>query len=109
MNRTTPQPSARERARRVLLPSSRRSTRQSVWLVTHSDTLIREAVSQPDFGVFHIHPAGTVQGSQASPVKAAEDLERVVIELVGELAAYRPGAKVAVFESTADAAADLGV
>jgi len=78
-----------------------------LWLVTHSDTLIREAVSQPNFGVFHIHPAGTVQGSQASPVKAAEDLERVVIELVGDLAAYRPGAKVVVFESTDDAAFDL--
>ena len=75
--------------------------------MTHSDTLIREAVSQPDFGVFHIHPAGTVQGSQASPVKAAEDLERVVIELVGDLAAYRPGAKVVVFESTDDAAFDM--
>lgn len=78
-----------------------------LWLVTHSDTLIREAVSQPDFGVFHIHPAGTVPGSQASPVKAAEDVERVVIELVGDLAAYRPGAKVVVFESTDDAAFDL--
>ncbi len=27
-----------------------------LWLVTHSDTLIREAVSQPHFGVFHIQP-----------------------------------------------------
>ncbi len=39
-------------------------------------------------------------------MKAAEDLERVVIELVGDLAAYRPGAKVVVFESTDDAAFD---
>jgi predicted ATPase len=78
-----------------------------LWLVTHSDTLIREAVSQPKFGVFHIHPAGTVAGSQARPVKAAEDLERVVIDLVGDLAAYRPGAKVVVFESTDDAAFDM--
>jgi predicted ATPase len=77
-----------------------------LWLVTHSDTLIREAVTQNHFAVFHIQPAGGVTTSQATPVKAAEDLERVVIGLVGDLAAYRPGAKVVIFESTSDPAFD---
>lgn len=79
-----------------------------LWLVSHSDTLIREAVSHPDFSVFHVQPPGDRRGeSQATAVKAKGELERVVLALVGDLAAYRPGAKVVVFESTEDAAFDL--
>jgi predicted ATPase len=76
-----------------------RSLNNQLWLVTHSDTLIREAVGQKDFSVFHMQPAGQYQGpSQASRIEARQDLERLVIELVGDLAAYRPGAKIVVFE-----------
>ena len=71
-----------------------------LWLVTHSDTLIREAVAQSHFAVFHIHPATAGVVTQASRVKAGEELDRVIIALVGDLATYRPGAKVVVFEST---------
>lgn len=79
-----------------------------LWLVTHSDTLIREAVSHPDFSVYHIQAPGELGGtSQASAVKAKGDLERVVLDLVGDLAAYRPGAKVVVFESDAAAGFDV--
>lgn len=79
-----------------------------LWLVSHSDTLIREAVSHPGFSVFHVQPPTDMQGeSQATAVKAKGDLERVVLALVGDLAAYRPGAKVVVFESTIDAAFDV--
>lgn len=79
-----------------------------LWLVSHSDTLIREAVSHPNFSVFHVQPPGDRHGeSQATAVKAKGELERVVLALVGDLAAYRPGAKVVVFESTEDAAFDV--
>jgi hypothetical protein len=79
-----------------------------LWLVSHSDTLIREAVSHPAFSVFHVQPPHDLHGeSQATAVKAKGDLEKVVLALVGDLAAYRPGAKVVVFESTADAAFDV--
>lgn len=78
-----------------------------LWLVTHSDTLIREAVDQPGFTVFHIHPHTSENESQATIVKAQQELEKVVLALVGDLAAYRPGAKVVVFESTADSAFDV--
>lgn len=78
-----------------------------LWLVSHSDTLIREAVAHPRFSVFHIQPPAEARGtSQATPVKVQGDLEKVVLALVGDLAAYRPGAKVVVFESTGDAAFD---
>jgi hypothetical protein len=70
-----------------------------LWLVTHSDTLIRDAVGQSGFSVFHLQPPGQYEGpNQASPVLVARDLDRLVIDLVGDLAAYRPGAKIVVFE-----------
>lgn len=79
-----------------------------LWLVTHSDTFIREAVGQDGFSVFHMQPAGQYEGSnQISPVEVAADLDRLVIELVGDLAAYRPGAKIVVFEGDSDSQFDV--
>lgn len=79
-----------------------------IWLVTHSDTLIREAVGQAGFSVFHMQPAGQYQGeNQASPVQAGLPVERLVMELVGDLAAYRPGAKIVVFEGESDSQFDI--
>ncbi|MEH2331263.1 AAA family ATPase [Nostoc sp.] len=70
-----------------------------LWLVTHSDTLIREAVERDDFRVFHIQPPSNLDSkNQATVVKADEDVERIIIDLVGDLAAYRPGAKIVIFE-----------
>jgi hypothetical protein len=40
-------------------------------------------------------------------VRAQADLDRLIIELVGDLAAYRPGAKIVVFEGDSEAAFDV--
>jgi predicted ATPase len=85
-----------------------RALGNQLWLVTHSDTLIREAVGQPGFSVFHLQPPGQFEGAnQASPVVVSRDVERLVIELVGDLAAYRPGAKIVLFEGGGDAEFDV--
>lgn len=79
-----------------------------LWLVTHSDTLIREAVGQEGYKVFHMQPpdrAGTE--NQATLMTASDHVERVVIELVGDLAAYRPGAKIVLFEGGGDTDFDV--
>ena len=79
-----------------------------LWLVTHSDALIREAVGQRNFATFHMQPAGQYAGaSQATPVTAGQALERLVIDLVGDLAAYRPNAKIVLFEGGGDHAFDV--
>ncbi|MBC7877445.1 MAG: AAA family ATPase [Anaerolineales bacterium] len=79
-----------------------------IWLVTHSDTLIREAVGHENFSVFHMQPPDLLDGkSQVSEVKVAEDIERIVIELVGDLAAYRPEAKIVIFEGGGDSQFDV--
>lgn len=74
-----------------------------IWLVTHSDRLIRDAVGQAGFSVFHLQTASDAPvHNQASRVRAQEEVEKAVIDVVGDLAVYRPGAKVVVFEGGGD-------
>lgn len=75
-----------------------------LWLVTHSDALIREAVGKPGFNVFHMIPCGSEppETSQLRPLTVNQDLELVMTDLVGDLAAYRPGGKAIIFEGGGD-------
>jgi len=75
-----------------------------LWLVTHSDSLIREAVGKPGFNVFHMLPSGaeTDSTSQLKPLTASGDLDLAMTDLVGDLAAYRPGGKGLIFEGGGD-------
>ncbi|MDT8998988.1 AAA family ATPase [Paucibacter sp. APW11] len=75
-----------------------------LWLVTHSDALIREAVGKPGFNVFHMLPCGVDSSmhSQLKPLSAKTDLEQVMTDLVGDLATYRPGGKGLIFEGGGD-------
>lgn len=69
-----------------------------IWLITHSDALLREAVGHNGYSVFHMQAANMVEEEQASSLHAKGDIEKVVIELVGDLASYRPNAKLIIFE-----------
>lgn len=71
-----------------------------LWLITHSDALIREAMGKPGFDVFHMSSIGTDEGieSQLRPMRATNDLEIALTDMVGDLAAYRPGGKAIIFE-----------
>jgi predicted ATPase len=69
-----------------------------IWLITHSDALLREAVGQDGFSVFHMQGASSVQNEQVKPLQAKEELQRAVIDIVGDLAAYRPDAKLVILE-----------
>lgn len=75
-----------------------------LWLITHSDTLIREAAGKPGFNVFHMLPSGAddADTSQLRPLSVTEDLDVVLTDLVGDLAAYRPGGKGLIFEGGGD-------
>lgn len=75
-----------------------------LWLVTHSDALIREAVGKPGFNVFHMQPCGVeIAGdSQLKALVEFKDLDLVLTDLVGDLAAYRPGGKGVIFEGGGD-------
>jgi predicted ATPase len=75
-----------------------------IWLVTHSDALLREVVGRESYNVFHMLPCASVPKgqSQLKPLLATADLELALVDLVGDLAAYRPGGKVVIFEGGGD-------
>ena len=71
-----------------------------IWLVTHSDAFLREAMGHNRLRVFHMQYAaasGEVE-NQVHEIQPGEAVEATILEMVGDLAAYRPGAKVVFFE-----------
>jgi predicted ATPase len=69
-----------------------------IWLITHSDALLREVVGREGYSVFHMQTATAAASEQAVPLLAKEGLQKAVIDLVGDLASYRPDAKLIIFE-----------
>ena len=71
-----------------------------IWLVTHSDAFLREAVGDAGLRVFHMQYAtvSDLTDNQVHEIQPGEEVEAIILELVGDLAAYRPGAKVGFFE-----------
>lgn len=82
-----------------------------IWLVTHSDALLREVVGAENYNVFHMLPCSSISAEepQLRPLNANADLDLALVDLVGDLAAYRPSGKVVIFESGGDADFDRRV
>lgn len=81
-----------------------------IWLVTHSDAFLREAVGHRGLRVFHMQYAATATtaDNQVHEIQTGEETEAIIVEMVGDLAAYRPGAKV-VFLEGENSQFDLGM
>lgn len=75
-----------------------------IWLVTHSDALLREVVGRTNYNVFHMLSCANAPSgqSQLRPLSATADLDLALVDLVGDLASYRPGGKVVIFEGGGD-------
>lgn len=82
-----------------------------MWLVSHSDALLREVVGRDGYNVFHMLPCGKVPPgeSQLKPLSVTADLDLAIIDLVGDLASYRPSGKVIIFEGGGDSDFDQRV
>jgi predicted ATPase len=82
-----------------------------IWLVTHSDALLREVVGKQTYNVFHMIPNSSLHSgqSQIKPLSATEDLELALMDLVGDIAAFKPGGKVIIFEGGGDSDFDQKV
>lgn len=82
-----------------------------LWLVTHSDALLRQAVGNSSYSVFHMTPAGlsATEGimNQAEQILADDELERAIQGLVGDLATYKPAGKVVILEGGGDSEFDV--
>lgn len=79
-----------------------------IWLISHSDALLREVVGRPEYSVFHMMPASKdLSVPQIKPLQGVEEVEQAVINLIGDLASYRPGEKVVIFEGGGDTEFDI--
>lgn len=80
-----------------------------IWLVTHSDALLRETIGQLNYSTYHMKFADSTDENQIKKVDVTADLESAVIDLVGDLATYHPGAKVVILEGGGDSEFDLAM
>ena len=71
-----------------------------IWLVTHSDAFLREALGSEGLRVYHMRHADAVQDdeNQMREIHSGDEAESIILEMVGNLAAYTPGSKVVLFE-----------
>ena len=71
-----------------------------IWLVTHSDRFLREALDTAGMSVHHMQHANAISTgtNQLRPIDSKASIEALVIDLVGDLAAYQPGGKVVILE-----------
>jgi AAA15 family ATPase/GTPase len=81
-----------------------------IWLLTHSDTLLKEALDQEGFALYHmLPPSADMTGNQLVPIASGETLDRAILDLVGEVASYRPDGKLVIFEGGGDTDFDVGM
>lgn len=82
-----------------------------IWLVTHSDALLREVIGEESYNVFHMLPCGKKlpNESQLKKLSVTADLDLALIDLVGDLASYTPNGKVIIFEGGGDSDFDQRV
>ena len=77
-----------------------RDLNNQIWLVTHSDRFLREALETAGMSVHHMQHATAVAAgtNQLRPIDSKTSIEALFIDLVGDLAAYQPGGKVVILE-----------
>ena len=77
-----------------------RDLENQIWLVTHSDRFLREAIDTTGMMVYHMQHAKTESSTnQLSRITNKTGIEGLFIDLVGDLAAYKPEGKVVFLES----------
>lgn len=87
-----------------------RALGSQLWLVTHSDAILRQAVGNPLFSTYHMTAASlSEEDNQAIAVEALDELDRALVDIVGDLAAYRPLAKVVILEGGGETEIDVHI
>lgn len=70
-----------------------------VWTVTHSDAFLREALGHSGVRVYHMREAISdgLEENQVREIGQGEE-EEAIFELIGDIATYRAGGKIVIFE-----------
>ena len=71
-----------------------------IWTVTHSDAFLREAISSGGPKVYHMTEADNQRSdrNQIVEISGRQEEDKAVLEIIGDIAGYRPGGKIVVFE-----------
>ena len=70
-----------------------------IWLVTHSDVFLRTAFYDSDMELFHMAVARREPGTnQITRISQRSEFDRVCIDLIGDIANYRPDQPVLIVE-----------
>ena len=71
-----------------------------IWTVTHSDAFLREAITSSGTKVLHMRESAQDRSGQNQilEITGKKEEENAILELIGDIAGYRPGGKVVVFE-----------
>ena len=71
-----------------------------IWTVTHSDAFLREAISSSGTKVLHMREAAPslIGHNQIQEISGRKEEENAILELIGDIAGYRPGGKIVIFE-----------
>lgn len=84
------------------------SLENQLWLVTHSDAIIRDVIGERGFSVYHMRsPLGvSLSSNQAERLDPHSEFDSAVMALVSDLAGETIHKKLVLFESTEDASFD---
>ena len=71
-----------------------------IWFITHSEALLKQAVGNADYSVFHMEvPKRTATPvNQVYQLTSESNLENAIVDLVGEISQYSPESKVVFLE-----------
>ena len=74
--------------------------KNQIWTVTHSDAFLREAISSGGTKVLHMREAtpSLMGQNQIQEISGRKEEENAILEMIGDIAGYRPGGKIVVFE-----------
>ena len=73
-----------------------------LWLVSHSDAFLRDAVETEGVHVYHMQAARGEQGNQITRVDKENEVQRLLIEIVGDMATFKPRGCVIMLEGDRD-------
>lgn len=79
-----------------------REGENQLWLVSHSDAFLRDAVQTTGVTVYHMQAATSAEGNQITNVDKENKVQKLLMDLVGDMATFKPKGKVLILEGTSD-------
>ncbi|MBL4662132.1 MAG: AAA family ATPase [Flavobacteriaceae bacterium] len=69
-----------------------------VWLVTHSDAILKEVAGNKDYSIYHMSESSNDGENQLRKISLKTEAESALIDLIGEFSLYDKNNKIIIFE-----------